>query len=138
MAMSGARFDYSSVLIRFLFSLFFVLAAYNPTGVSYYHWLYRGEELLALKVFVGLVLFSIYVVLAVTTWRMMGALGIGLVAVVCAAAGWLFWELGIVDLSSVSAVLTGMLIMVAVVFTVGISYSGAHTRLAGVLHTQIK
>ncbi|MGE0714231.1 MAG: DUF6524 family protein [Alphaproteobacteria bacterium] len=136
MAMSGGqRFDYSSILIRFLFSLFFVLATYNPSGVSYVHWLLREGDV-ALKVLCGLVLLGIYAMLALTTWRMVGPFGIALVVTTCLAAGWVCAELGVVELGNISALFTGLLVMLAVVFTAGISYSGVHTRLTGVLHIE--
>ncbi len=137
MAMSGGRFDYSSVVIRFLFSLFFVLAAYNPSGISYAHWIQTSGEL-PLKLLVGLVLIGVYTILVIATWRMIGLFGITLVVLACGSTGWLLWELGIVDMGSVSAIFTSLLVMVAVVFTAGISYSGVHTRLTGILHTEIK
>ena len=43
-----------------------------------------------------------------------------------------------IDLASLSAFSTSVLVMVAVVFTAGISYSGVHTRLTGILHTEGK
>ncbi|WP_148071388.1 DUF6524 family protein [Allostella humosa] len=135
--MSGGRFDYTSIIIRFLFSLFFVLAAYNPSGVSYFHWMLRAGEL-PLKILVGLVLLGVYAILVISTWRLIGLFGISLVAAACASAGWLLWELGVVDLGSVSALFTSILVMIAVVFTAGISYSGVHTRLTGIHHIESK
>ena len=137
MAMGGARFDYTSVLIRFLFSLFFVLATYNPSGVSYFHWMQSAGDL-PLKLLVGLILIGVYAILAISTWRMIGMFGVSLVIATCAAAGWLLWELGVVDLGSISAFSTSILVMLAVVFTAGISYSGVHTRLTGILHIENK
>jgi hypothetical protein len=137
MAMSGGRFDYSSVLIRFLFSLFFVLATYNPSGISYVHWLQKSGEL-PLKLLVGLVLVGVYAILVISTWQVIGLFGIGLVVTSCMALGWTLWEIGVVDLGSISALFTSLLVMVAVVFTAGISYSGIHSRLTGILHTEGK
>ena len=137
MGMGGGRFDYSSVVIRFLFSLFFVLATYNPSGVSFVHWVQKAGDL-PLKILVGLVLLGIYAMLVISTWRMIGLFGISLVVATCAAAAWLLWELGVIDLASLSAFSTSVLVMVAVVFTAGISYSGVHTRLTGILHTEGK
>lgn len=135
--MGGGRFDYSSVIIRFLFSLFFVLATYNPSGVSYFHWIQSLSDL-PLKLLVGLILLGIYAMLAVSTWKLIGGFGVALMVLVCATAGWTLWELGVIDLGSLSAVSTGFLVMLAVIFTAGMSYSGIHTRLTGLLHTQIK
>ena len=137
MSMGGGRFDYTSILIRFLFSLFFVLSAYNPSGVSYFHWLQKAGDL-PLKILVGLILLGIYAMLVVSTWRMIGLFGISLVVAACSAAGWLLWELGVVDLASASSLLTAMLVMVSVVFTAGICYSGVHSRLTGILHIEAK
>ncbi|BBK38993.1 hypothetical protein STAQ_40710 [Allostella sp. ATCC 35155] len=137
MAMGGGRFDYTSVVIRFLFSLFFVLATYNPSGVSYFHWVLSASDL-PLKLLVGLILVGVYAILIISTWRMIGWFGVSLVATTCATAGWVLWELGVVDLGSLSAFSTSVLVMLAVVFTAGISYSGAHTRLTGILHIENK
>ncbi|WP_374447221.1 DUF6524 family protein [Stella sp.] len=137
MAIGGGRFDYSSILIRFLFSLFFVLATYNPSGVSYFHWVQNAGDV-PLKILTGLILVGIYAILVISTWRMIGAFGVALVVAACAAAGWLLWDLGVIDLGSLSAFSTSLLVMLAVVFTAGISYSGVHTRLTGILHTENK
>jgi len=52
------------VFARFLFSLALVLATYNPTGYSFYHWITDfGEGLLSLRVIVALTLAMIYYML---------------------------------------------------------------------------
>jgi hypothetical protein len=52
------------VFARFLFSLALVLATYNPTGYSFYHWIIDfGDGLLSLKVVVALILAMIYYML---------------------------------------------------------------------------
>src|SRR5260221_1759097 len=76
------------VFARFLFSLALVLATFNPTGYSFYHWITDlGMGLLSLKVIVALTLAMIYYMLfrvVFAAFRRSGLIVGGLAAVLFA------------------------------------------------------
>ena len=47
------KFTTLSILLRWSLAMFGVLATYNPSGVSYWHWIGRGEGMLSLQVNYG-------------------------------------------------------------------------------------
>ncbi len=125
---------------RFLFSLALVLATYNPSGYSVYHWMVDfGAGLPSLKVIVALMLVMIYYVIfrvVFAAFRRSGLIVGGLAAVlftielagVVAARrsqhSWQFYFL-------LSQYVT--LCAVAIVLSLGVSWSRLIERLTGQL-----
>jgi hypothetical protein len=63
-AMANDPLPLAFFFARFLFSLALVLATYNPSGYSFYHWVIDfGAGLPSLKVIVALILVMIYYVI---------------------------------------------------------------------------
>jgi uncharacterized protein DUF6524 len=128
------------ILARFLFTLALVFATYNPTGYSFYHWITDfGPGLLSLKVIVGLTLVMIYYAIfrvVFAAFRRSGLIIGGLVVVLSAVAlasvfaapqsqhSWHFY---------VVASQYGALCAVAIVLSLGISWSHLIERLTGQL-----
>ena len=125
---------------RFLFSLALVLATYNPSGYSFYHWMIDfGAGLPSLKVIVALILVMIYYVIfrvVFAAFRRSGLIVGGLAALLftielagIVAAGrsqrsWHFYFL----LSQYI-----ILCAVAIVLSLGLSWSRLIERLTGQL-----
>jgi hypothetical protein len=60
-AMVGNSIPMGFVLVRFLLSLAFVFATYNPTGYSIFHWITdAGVGVLSLKAVIGLAIAMMY------------------------------------------------------------------------------
>lgn len=59
--MAGARprLRFIDVAVKWLFTFALLLAVYNPTGRSYVHWLLTLDDILPVKVFVGVCLFIV-------------------------------------------------------------------------------
>jgi len=128
------------VFARFLFSLALVLATYNPTGYSFYHWIADfGTGLSSLKVLVALTLVMIYYVLfrvVFAAFRRSGIIVGGLAGVLFAIElanlvaarhaqhSWHFYVL-------LSQYVT--LCAVAIVLSIGVSWSHLIERLTGQL-----
>jgi hypothetical protein len=138
--MSNEPLPLAFVFARFLFSLGLVLATYNPTGYSFYHWiadLTAGP--LSVKVFVALILVMIYYAIfrvVIAAFRRSGLivgglagvlLAVELASVVAASRSERSWHFYIL-LSQYAA-----LCAIAIVLSVGVSWSQLIERLTGQL-----
>jgi hypothetical protein len=125
-----------SFVWRFLFSLVLVLATYNPTGLSYYEWV--GEALGssqfgAVHFFVGVILLVGWIILWVATWRALELLGVVLAAVAIGALVWLLIDLGLLDTEGPTAIRWIALVSLALLLSIGLSWSHIWRRLTGQL-----
>ena len=139
-AMATEPLPLAFVLARFLFTLTLVLATYNPTGYSFFHWATDfGAGLPSLKVMVGVTLVMIYYVMfrvVFAAFRQSGLIVSFLVVVLCVV------ELGNVFAAQQSQnswqfyVLASQyvtLFIVAIVLSLGVSWSHLIERLTGQL-----
>lgn len=123
-------FTVSNFIVRLLLSCALVFGTYNPSGRSYLHWAVDGDtDTLILKIFVGMALIAGYWLILVVSWLALDAVGLALLALVVLALGGTLWELGLfpTDSWSVQVVLLGGL---AIVFAIGLSFSGIRYRLS--------
>jgi hypothetical protein len=121
---------------RCLASLVLVLGSFNPSGYSYIHWVrdaFSGEGLGALHFFVGAVLVGAWAVFLVATSRSLGTLGTVITALVIGTLIWLLSDLGLVNVDSASAVAWLVLISLAIVLAIGLSWAHVWRRLSGQL-----
>jgi hypothetical protein len=134
--MSHAAFDWRGVVARALFCLFLVFAVYNPSGTSYVHWVFSGFDWFWAKVAVGAVLFAVFAMLWKTAKGVIGHAGIVLVLLISVGTtATLSHVTGHVLLDGM-AMIVWLLVSIAAVFTVGLSWSHFHHRLAGITHTE--
>src|SRR6266851_4214475 len=128
------------VFARLLFTLALVLATYNPSGYSFYHWITDfGTGLLSLKVVVALTLAMIYYMLfrvVFAAFRRSGLIigglaallfAVELVSVVAARRSTHSWHFYVLLSQYVT------LFAVAIVLSVGVSWSHLIERLTGQL-----
>ena len=117
---------------RFIAALFLVLATYNPSGYSYFHWL--KQVLPGLNPYValaGVLLIIGWVMYIRATTRSLGILGIALILAVCACIIWLFIEWGVLSLENSGALAWVILVVIAIALTVGMCWSHIRRRLSG-------
>ena len=121
-------------VLRFIGALVLVLATYNPSGQSAYHWI---SDAIAQSAFgpLHLILVAIlligWVVYWVASWRALGALGFILAAVLLGAIIWLLVDIGLLRAESVSAVTWIVLVTIAMILAIGVSWSHIWRRLTG-------
>ena len=112
--------------------MFLVLATFNPSGYSYYHWildLENGDWVL--KLLVGVVLAILYATFGLATQRSLGRLGIAAWLLFFATMTWLLVDLGLVRIAGGGSVATIMLVDLANLLAVGLSWSYVRARLSG-------
>jgi hypothetical protein len=129
------RFSWGSLGLRILAALVLVFATYNAEGQSYYHWaiapLISGGGFNALKFLAGILLVAAWVVFLQATRRSIGIMGALLVTAVCGGVIWLLIDYNVVSATSAKGITRVVLIAVAVVLAVGMSWSHLSRRITG-------
>ncbi len=137
MATVVREFSSASFFRRLAASLALVIATYNPTGVSYYHWLRdamagEGTGELGPEHFVAGVLLIIgWVALFVAAQRSLGTGGLILGAALLGGVVWLLTDMGFVAVASVAALTWVSLVCMAVLLAIGLSWSHIWRRVTG-------
>jgi hypothetical protein len=122
----------TGIALRFLFALLLVLLSYNPSGHSYFHWLYNGlDTITPYVVIAGLLLAIGWGTYIKATLNSMGMLGIVACAVLLGCLVWLFVYWGWLSLNDVSAMSWIVEILLAVLLTVGMCWSHLTRRMSG-------
>lgn len=129
------HFSWDGLLARLLFSVFVVFATYNPSGRSYWHWLWEGEGGPWTKLAVGLVLLLTHLAIWFTVRGLLGWRGVFLVTATLAALMLAAAEIGVSVLSGAWSGL-GPLILWSLLYTFGLSWSLVHHRAAGITHVE--
>jgi len=129
---SAAReFTLLSFVWRLLFSLSLVLITYNPTGTSVYHWIKGADSLGAVHFFVAALLLIGWTILWVATWRSLDTLGVILAALAIGTLVWLLVDIGLLDPDTSAAIGWIVLVSLAVLLSIGLSWSHIWRRLTG-------
>ena len=125
-------FGIQRFVTRWLEAMFLVLASYNPSGYSYYHWI---SELdvgnWVLKLLVGVVLAILYATFGLATQRSLGRLGIAAWLLFFAVVTWTIIDLGLLRIAGSGTVATIVLVNLANLLAVGVSWSYVRARLSG-------
>ncbi len=131
------------ILGRFLASLALVYLTFNPEGYSFFHWALApivndrasaGQQL-PLKVLAGLLLIGVWVFLVQTTRRSIGWKGALLVLAILAALVWALVDWHVLNPSSSRAIGHVVLLAIALVLALGMSWSHLSRRLSGQVDT---
>jgi hypothetical protein len=130
----ATEMDFLGFLFRFLGALGLVLLTFNPSGYSVYHWVTGaiGESTFGpLHAIAVLALIVGWVIVIVATRQALDTLGVVLAALVLAAIVWLLIDVGILAADSVSAITWIVLVCLAVVLTIGMTWAHIWRRLTG-------
>jgi len=94
----------AGIVLRFLFALLLVLLSYNPSGHSYFHWVYNEVDAITPYVVIaGLVLLIGWGTYIKATLNSLGALGIVTLVALLGCLVWIFIYWGWLSLNDVSA-----------------------------------
>lgn len=123
-------------LLRFLAVLALVLLTFNPSGYSAYHWITSsigGGTFGPLQTIAIVALLIGWAIVWIATWKALDTLGVVLAALALAAIVWLLVDIGILSTGSVSAVTWIVLVCIAGVLAIGLSWAHVWRRLTGQL-----
>jgi len=130
--MAEDRMGWTGTLWRVLAALALVLLTYNPTGYSYYHWaLTDPAGFSALKGLGGALLLAGWVFYLRAAMLSLGWLGVAIVLLILGAVVWLLVEQKILDPSRPGVVSWIVLVLLALVLGIGMSWSLVRQRLTG-------
>jgi len=125
-------FGIQRFVTRWLAAMFLVLATYNPSGYSYYHWVSEldiGNWIL--KILVALVLGILYATFGLATRRSLGRLGIAAWLLFFAVVTWMLVDFGLIRIAGSGTVATIVLVDLANLLAIGLSWSYLRARLSG-------
>lgn len=126
--------DAAGFLVRFLGALALVMLTFNPSGFSAYHWISGtiGASTFGPIHAIAIVLLIIgWALVVIATRQSMDTLGVVLVSLALAAFVWLFIDIGMLSAGSVSAVTWIVLVCLAIVLTIGMTWAHVWRRLTG-------
>lgn len=130
--MALQAFSAGSFFVRWTIALVLVFATFNPTEYSFFHWAVRvNDDNLPLKVLAGIVLAILYVIFLRATFRSIGPLGMALAAALFGAILWVAIDFGLLSLSEPSAFAWVVLVILATVLAIGLSWSHVRRRVSG-------
>jgi hypothetical protein len=133
---TGVRFGWDSFIVRFIFAVVVVFSTYNPEGVSYYHWVQEEfPSITVVKALIGVVLLIGWVILIRATMGSLGAIGILLAVAFFGLLIWLIVDVIGLDTQSFRVVSYIVLIMIASVLSIGVSWSHVRRRISGQVDT---
>jgi hypothetical protein len=135
--MNASGISWSGILVRIALATALVLATYNPSGYSFYHWLMAPPAgISAVKVLLGILLLIGWVICLRTAFVALGWLGVGLGAALLAALVWVLVDARLVDTHGPTALTWIGLIIVGVILGLGLSWSLIRARLTGQVEVQ--
>lgn len=128
------KFDLFGFVWRFALALVLVLLTFNPSGHSYFHWVRDAVAARAfdpLMALAGVALAIGWVMFLKATHRSLGSLGLILTSAFFAAFVWLLIDRGVLEADSTTAISWIVLIAIAAVLAVGMSWSHIRRRMSG-------
>jgi len=127
-------FTLGSFFLRLLSALAVVLLTFNPSGYSYFHWArdaFLGSHVGPLHMLAGIALLIGWVLFVQATRQALGLFGVLLVSSLFAVLVWMLFFYDVVHSTSGAALTWIILIGVAVILTVGMSWAHIRRRLSG-------
>ncbi|MEJ2382802.1 MAG: DUF6524 family protein [Xanthomonadales bacterium] len=129
-------FGFTAFAWRWAAATALVLISFNPSGHSWFHWVYEAlsaEGLTAVHYFTGVLLLAAWTVFLVATQRSLGTLGIVILIALVGTGLWLLVDVGVIRIESRQAVTWLVLFALGLVLAVGLSWSHVWRRLSGQL-----
>ncbi len=118
--------------IRFVFALLLVILTYNPTGYSYFHWFkVAASDFTPLLGLGGIALIIGWVIYIRATLRSLGPIGLILATIFFIFILWLLIDWGVLSMETVSAFTWVVLILIAAILCIGMSWSHIRRRMSG-------
>lgn len=124
------------IALRFFFALLLILCSYNPSGYSYYHWLWANlSSLTPYLAIAGLILIIGWAIYLRATFRSLGFIGVVLAGLFFACLVWLLVYWGVLALDKFTSLAWVVEVLLAALLAVGMSWSHIRRRLSGQVDT---
>lgn len=118
--------------LRLGFAIALVLGTYNPSGMSFYHWVSEGYETdMALKALFSVLLLIGYVICVRATFRSIGVFGVLLVAALLGSLAWVLFDYGVLSVEDPGLLQWLSLLGLGLILGVGLSWSHVRRKLSG-------
>lgn len=132
--MAGRAFNAWSFVLRWIVALAGVLAAFNPSEWSYFHWVAgSGHSNIALKALAGLALAILFIVYLRATWHAIGPVGVILAVAFLGTCVWAMVDFGLLDPNDSTLMTWVAQVLIATVMAIGLSWSHIRRRVSGQL-----
>ena len=123
---------WSGFLLRFLAAFILVFSTYNPSKISYFHWVKENlTEPSPMMALAGILLLIGWTIYLRATANSLGAFGLFLAVAFFGALLWLVIDWGLVPADSVTAITYMVLVIMCFILAVGISWSHIRRRMTG-------
>lgn len=141
--MNEGGLSWSGIGVRFLLAVVLVYATWNPFGLSFTDWaimpMFTGADGDAsrhapLKFLAGILLLAGWVLYLQATHRSLGAAGAVLVAAICGGVVWLLASWRVFAMQG-PAIAHAILLVLAVILAMGMSWSHVSRRMSGQVDT---
>jgi hypothetical protein len=131
--MAAYQLTWNGFLIRLSVALTLVLATFNPSSYSYFHWVKDSlpDSISALQAFAGVILLIGWVMFIRAGKRSLGFIGIVLASAFFATLFWLLMDWGLLEPENIDAVTWLVEILLAGVLAIGMSWSHIRRRMSG-------
>lgn len=142
--MEKTELGWAGIFLRFLGALVLVYTTYNPEGLSFFHWAILPvtkvpvttlSAINPLKVLAGVGLLIVWLVYLQATNRSLGMRGAILTAALLGSIIWVLIYWNVFTPRGSRAIAHIVLIVLAVVLTIGITWSHITRRLSGQIDT---
>ncbi len=122
----------TGVLLRFIFAILLVLLTYNPSGYSYFHWVYHSIHAITPYIAIaGVALVIGWALYVRATLESLGLVGLVLAGVFFGCFVWLLVYWGWLSLDNVSTMTWVIEIILSALLAIGMSWSHIHRRMTG-------
>lgn len=118
------------LVVRLLACLALVAATWNPSGVSYIHWI-GGNEPLALQAAVTAALIALHVLFARITWLSLGPAGLGFVLATQVVGVFTLAEFDLIELGRGRVWGYVLVVVAALTLMTGVAWSLMKRRITG-------
>ena len=130
MAVQGI--SWGGVLIRLALTVALVIATFNPSGTSLYHWLTAPPVgITAVKAFAGVALLIAWFICLRNAYVALGAVGLVLAGLLLSTFVWVLYDTKILHETSNVALTWIGLVVLGVVLGVGLSWGLLRARATG-------
>jgi hypothetical protein len=130
--MAQESIGFSGIALRFAAALALVLLTFNPSGWSYFHWLYKSVPgVTPPLVLAGIALLIAWAIFVGATMRSIGIAGVVLFGAFFGALVWTAVFYGWLSLENTGAMVWVGLLVLASVLAMGMSWSHLRRQMSG-------